>query len=209
VKKIFAICFVLLIGIYGCGKKGNEAGIEEDSPAYMLAQDLAAKLPALDPAKTVPLVVSKNFTVTAVEVVDFLQKSLGNRIEELKGLDAFQLKSVVEQQAVQMAERKLLLDAAEESNTVVSPEELDAVLNYQYSRAGGQEAFLKALSDNGLNEEEFKENIRTDLVIQNYLNVLLDQEINVTDEDILAVYEQDKTASRPAYPVSHRRKDRE
>ncbi len=194
-KKTLVLCFVLLIGIYGCGKKESQPGIEEDNPSYMLAQDLAAKLPALDPAKTVPLVVSKNFTVTAVEVIDFLQKSLGNRIEELKGLEASQLKSVVEQHAVQMAERKLLLDAAEESNTVVSPEELDAALNYQYSRAGGQEAFQKALSDNGLSEEEFKENIRTDLVIQNYMNGLLDQEITVTDEEILSVYEQDKTAS--------------
>jgi parvulin-like peptidyl-prolyl isomerase len=195
VKKTFIICFVLLVGIYGCGKKGGEAELKKDNPAFMLAQDLAAVLPALDPAKTISLVVTKNFTVTTVEVIQFFQKSMGNRINELKGLDASQLKDVVERSAVQMAERKLLLDAAQDANTVVSPEELDAALNYQYSRAGGQEAFQKALSDNGLDEEEFKENIRTDLVIQNYLNVLLDQEITVTDEEIFAVYEQDMTAS--------------
>lgn len=195
VKKTFIICFVLLVGIYGCGKKGDEAGLKKDNPAFMLAQDLAAVLPALDPAKTISLVVTKNFKITTVEVIQFLQKSMGNRTNELKGLDASQLKNIVEQQAVQMAERKLLLDAAQDAKTVVSPEELDAALNYQYSRAGGEEAFQKALSDNGLDEEEFKENIRTDLVIQNYLNVLLDQEITVTDEEIFAVYEQDKTAS--------------
>ena len=194
-KKAFVLCLVLLIGLYGCGKKGSETGLKKDNPAFMLAQDLAAVLPALDPAKTISLVVSKNFKITTVEVIQFLQTSMGNRIQELKGLDASQLKNFVEQNAIQIAERKLLLDAAMEANTVTSPEELDEALNYQYSRAGGKEAFQKALNDNGLDEKQVKENIRTDLVIQNYLNVLLAQEITVTDEEILAVYEQDKTAS--------------
>ncbi len=194
-KKIIVICFVLLIGIYGCGKKGGKTGIAKDDPAYTLAKDLSAVLPALDPAKNASLIKSKNFNITTVEVIAFLKMNMGNRTEELKGLEAAQLKDMVEQYAVQMAERKLLFDAAQDANTVVSPEELDAALNYQYSQAGGQEALLKVLSENGLDEEEFKENIRTDLVIQNYLNVLLAQEITVTDEEIFAVYEEDKTAS--------------
>jgi parvulin-like peptidyl-prolyl isomerase len=195
VKRTLFLCFVLLIGLYGCGKKGEDAGIKADSPAFMLAKDLAAVLPALDPAKTISLVVSKKFNITTVDVIQFLQTNLGNRTSELKKLDALQLKDVVERHAIQMGERRLLLDAAIETKTVVSPEELDAALNYQYSRAGGQEAFQKALYDNGLDEEEFKENIRSDLVIQNYLNALLAQEITVTDEEILASYEQDKTAT--------------
>jgi len=195
VKKIFVLCLVLLIGLIGCGKKGDEAGLEMDNPAFILAKDLSAVLPALDPAKTISLVVSKKFKITTVDVIQFLQTSMGNRIQEIKGLDASQLKDVVERSAVQMAERKLLLDAAMEANTVASPEELDVALNDLYLRAGGQEAFQKALNDNGLDEEEFKENIRIDLIIQNYLNVLLAQEITVTDEEIFAVYEQDKTAS--------------
>ena len=194
-KKTFIMCFVLLIGLYGCGKKDDAAKIGKDSPAFLLAQELAPILPALDPAKAVSLVVSRNFKITTIEVIQFLQASLGNRIQELKGLDALQLKDVVERSAVQMAERKLLLDAAQGENTVVSPEELDEAVNNQYARAGGQEGFQKALSDNGLKLEEFKENIRIDLVIQKYLSVLLDQEITVTDEEIFAVYEQDKTAS--------------
>lgn len=195
VKKPIILCFILLVGLYGCGKKGDEAGLNKDNPAFMLAQELSAVLPSLDPAKTFSLVVSKNFKITTVEVIQFLQTSLGNRIQELKGLDAEQLKDVVERSAIQIAERKLLLDAARDAKTMVSPQELDAALNYQYSRAGGPEAFLKALKDNGLDEEAFKENIRADLVIQNYLNVLLAREITVTDEEISAVYEQDKTAS--------------
>jgi parvulin-like peptidyl-prolyl isomerase len=195
VKRTLLLCFMLLIGLYGCGKKGEDAGIKADSPAFMLAKDLAAVLPALDPAKTISLVVSKKFNITTVDVIQFLQTNLGNRTSELKKLDALQLKDVVERHAIQMGERRLLLDAAIETKTVVSPEELDAALNYQYSRAGGQEAFQKALYDNGLDEEEFKENIRSDLVIQNYLNALLAQEITVTDEEILASYEQDKTAT--------------
>ena len=194
-KKTFILCFVLLIGLYGCGKKDDAARIGEDSPAFMLAQELASVLPALDPAKTVSLVVSRNFKITTGEVIQFLQTSLGNRIQDLKGLDAQQLKDVVERTAIQIAERKLLLYAAQIANTEVSPVELDEALSYQYSRAGGEEAFQKALGENGLDEEEFKENIRTDLVIQNYLNALLAQEITVTDEEIFTVYEQDKTAS--------------
>ena len=194
-KKTIVLCIVLLVGLYGCGKKGNEAGLDKNNPAFLFAQDLAAVLPALDPAKTVSLVVSKNFKITTVEVIQFIQSSMGNRIQELKGLDASQLKNFVEQNAIQIAERKLLFDAARDAKTEVSPEEFDEALNYQYSRAGGPEAFQQALNDNGLDEEEFKENIRTDLVIQNYLNVLLEREITVTDEEISAVYEQDKTAS--------------
>jgi len=195
VKKTLILCFVLLIGLYGCGKKDDAAKIGKDSPAFMLAQDLAAVLPALDPAKEISLVVSKNFKITTVGVIQFLQTSLGSRIQELKGLDAQQLKGVVEQYAVQMAERKLLLDAAKDANTVVSPEELDAALNNQYARSGGEEAFQKVLLENGLDQEEFKENMRIDLVIQKYLGVLLDQDITVSDKEIFAVYEQDKTAT--------------
>ena len=194
-KKTLILCFVLLIGLYGCGKKDDAAKIGKDSPAFMLAQDLAAVLPALDPAKEISLVVSKNFKITTVGVIQFLQTSLGSRIQELKGLDAQQLKGVVEQYAVQMAERKLLLDAAKDANTVLSPEELDAALNNQYARSGGEEAFQKVLLENGLDQEEFKENMRIDLVIQKYLSVLLDQDITVSDEEIFTVYEQDKTAT--------------
>ncbi|MCJ7580746.1 MAG: peptidylprolyl isomerase [Candidatus Aminicenantes bacterium] len=194
-KKTLILCFVLLLGLYGCGKKDDVSRIGKDSPAFLLAQELAAVLPALDPAKAVSLVVSRNFKITTVEVIQFLQASLGNRIQELKALDALQLKDVVERSAIQIAERKLLLNAAQDANTGVSPEELNEALSYQYSRAGGEEAFQKALSENGLDLEEFKENIRIDLVIQNYLGVLLAQEMTVTDEEVFAVYEQDKTAS--------------
>ena len=194
-KKSFILCVVLLVGLFGCGKKGDETGVDADRQAFVLAKDLASILPALDPANPKTLVKSKNFTLTTVDVVGFLITNLGNQTEELKRLEAAQLKDVVQQSAVQMAERRLLHDAAVEANTVVAPEELESALNSQYLGAGGQEAFEKILLDNGLDAEEFKENVRVDLLIQKYLNLLLDRDIEVTEDEIQAVYEQDKTAS--------------
>jgi parvulin-like peptidyl-prolyl isomerase len=194
-KNILVLWAVLVFGFFGCAQKGEEFQIQSNTLAFQLAKDLSEILPALDPDKMTPLIVTNTFKVTAAEVIQYLQSSLGNQTSELKGLEPGQLKDVIERGALQVAERKLLLEAALAAKTDIPNEEFEAALNAQYARAGGAEPFQKLLTDNGIDLEHFKENVRSDLVIQNYLSRYLGQDFEVTEEEIQKAYLEDKTAT--------------
>jgi parvulin-like peptidyl-prolyl isomerase len=68
-------------------------------------------------------------------------------------------------------------------------------MNFQYERAGGEDKFLQMIKENGIDIEFVKGSIEKDLRIQNYLNDIFEEEISVSEEDILKVYNADKTAS--------------
>ena len=108
--------FIILAGaswlVAGCAPKAEKVALKEGTPAFTLAKDLAAVMPALAPDKTTVLVEAKGVTITAAEVIQAIQDNLGTRTAQLKGIDAGQLKNIIEQGAIQLAERKLLLAAA-------------------------------------------------------------------------------------------------
>jgi len=194
-KRVLYLVLTLAVLFVGCSGKSEKVQLKEGTAAFELAKELAKTLPALDPGTNTVLVSAKKFEITSGEAIQAIQNNIGNRSAQLKQFDAARLKQVLEQSAVQLAERKLLLDAAAAAKTVVSPEELDKALQEQYSRAGDEKKFQEVLASNGISFDYVKSSVQANLLIDKYLNDAMAAQSSATEDEIQKAYQQDKTAS--------------
>jgi parvulin-like peptidyl-prolyl isomerase len=195
-KKFFIVVLIGAFSVTGCSsKKEPAAKIAAGGPAYLLAKDLAKVLPALNPDKPAVLISTKKFDVTAADVIQMFQYSMGNRAAQLKEMDAARLKNVFKQAARQLGERKLLLEAANQAKTAPPPEEIKAALEAQYAQAGGEQPYLETLKTNGMAIDFVKKSVTEDTIIRKYLEGIMTAAGKVTDEEIQKAYHEDKTAS--------------
>lgn len=194
-KRFIVFMLLPILLLFGCSKEQKEVNLEEGTPGYQLAKDLTPILPLLDPEVNAVLIKTNTFTMTTGEIIQTLYSNMGKRTDQLKTLDAERLRSIIEKNAAILAERKLLLEAAIKAKSSVTPEEIDKILNIQYSRSGGEEKFLQILEENGIDIEFVKGSIKKDLLIENYLNDYFASKIQVSEEEVQKVYMEDKTAS--------------
>lgn len=195
-KKILTLGFIAAFALAGCSSKKEAATkLAAGTAAYDLAKELVKTIPALDPEKPLALVTSRNFDVTAADAIKFLQDQLGAGAAQLKTLDAANLKNALERSALQLGERKLLLEAATEAKSVATPEEVKAALDAQYAQAGGEAQFAEMLKGRGMDLALVKASIAEDAKIQKYLQGLLNAAAQVTEADVKKAYAEDKTAT--------------
>jgi parvulin-like peptidyl-prolyl isomerase len=193
-KVVIFTCLVLLV-VSACSSKKESVAIKAGTPAYQLAKDLTAIIPYLDPDKNNVLVSTSRFEITTGEVLQSIQDNVGTRASELKDLPPDQLKNAIVQSAMQLAERKLLLGAAGEAKSSVSPEEITKAMNDEYSRAGGESKFLELLKTSDISIDYVKSSIQAELTIQKFLDGLFSAQAQVAEDDLKKAYEADKTAS--------------
>jgi len=195
-RKIFIVAVVAALAFSGSScKKEAPLKLSAGSTAYELAKALTATIPAMDPDKTTVLVRAKRFEVTTGDVIRMFQDSMGNGAAQLKSLDAARLKDIIEQAAVQVGERKLLIEAAARANIGATAEEVKAALDFQYTQAGGEAQLLESLKSNNVAAEDFKKRIQDNLVIQKYLSGVLGASNQVTEAEVKTAYAVDKSAS--------------
>lgn len=193
--KIILACLFVLALVWGCSQQDGGMMLQKETPAYQLAQDLAKILPVLDPDSNTVLVAAKEFSISSGDVIQSFYADMGNRALQLKEMGAEQLKPIIDQYALQMAEKRLLIQAADQANIEISPQEVDNMIAEQYNRMGGEQAFLDMLKKADVDLEHFKSNMHKDLLIQKYLDGFMAENIQVTEEEIQAAYKVDKTAS--------------
>ena len=192
----FSILFILFVFLLtACSSKGEDFKLIEGTAAYQLAKDLSATLPSLDPDLNKVMISTNEFNVTTGEVIQGLQENFGQRILQIKDLDEAQLKDLIEKNALQLAEKNLLLGEAIKAKSSVTVEELSAVLDQQYSRAGGEEKFLEMLEGQGLDIAFVKKNLEEELMIRQFLDEKIEGMTQITEDEIQQVYNKDKTAS--------------
>jgi foldase protein PrsA len=194
-KRITALALALAFLAAACARKAENVGLKEGTPAYQLAKDLSAKVPSLDPAANNVLVRTKGFDVTTGEVIQAVRDNVGTRAAQLKDLEAAQMKSVIERSAVQLAEKKLLLDAAVKAKTAAPAGEMEKALKAEQERAGGEQAFLDSLKANEIDAEHVKKSLEEQLLINAFLDSALSKDIAVSPEDVAKAYAEDRTAS--------------
>lgn len=194
-RKLFIVAILTVLVVFACSKNNGSVKLEKGTPAYELAAELAKKVPYLDPDKNNVLVSTNEFKLTTGDVIQKMMSNSGSRINQLKVLEADQLKSIIKQNAEGIAEQMLLINAAKKEGFDVTQAELDSVLNLQYARAGGEDKFVDWLSKNGFDIEYVKQDIKNSLLVQKYLDAKLADEIKVTDKDVEEAYNKDKTAT--------------
>ncbi|MEJ2636223.1 MAG: peptidylprolyl isomerase [Calditrichia bacterium] len=194
-KRFFAVLVLISAFIMACGTSNESAKLEKGTPAYDLAKAVSEKVPYMNPDKNNVLVKTNNFAVTTAEVFHTIQSNYGNRASQLQNLDSARIAGIIEGNARQIAEKKLLLSAVQKSNMTASSAEIDSVMNLQYMRAGGKTAFLKMIESNGVDTNYIKTQISEGVTIQKFLDNKLGEETKVTEDDIQKAYNEDKTAT--------------
>jgi len=194
-KRVVVIVLLPILLLMGCSKEQKEVKLEEGTPGYQLAKDLTPILPLLDPEVNAVLIKTNTFTMTTGEIIQTLYSNMGKRTDQLKTFDVERLRSIIDENATRLAERKLLLAAAKKAKSSVTQKEIDNILSFQYSRSGGEEKFLQILEENGIDLEFVKESIKKDLLIENYMNDYFASKILVSEEEVQKAYGEDKTAS--------------
>ena len=198
-KNAWTMILLSLLVAGACAPKADKAVLKEGAPAYALAKELAGKIPALGPDQTTVIAEAKGLAVTAAEVLQTMRANMGSRVDQLKTADAGQIKEIFERGATQIVERKLLLAAAKAAKNVVAPSELDQALQSEYARAGGEEAFLKALKDADVSVDYVKASVGETLLINKLLQGVAEKGPKVSEEDLRKAYAEetagDKTAS--------------
>jgi parvulin-like peptidyl-prolyl isomerase len=187
-KKLIVLPLMLAVILLACGKQNEAVILEQGSPAYTLGKELAPKMAVLDPDSNKILVKADRFRVSAGEVLAFIQSLYGNRTEGLKTMEDGQLASFIKRTTTQLGERKLLIAAAKKSGVKISDTMVDSVLTTQYARTGGEEQFLASLEASGVDFEFVKNDIKTSLLIQEYLQKTV-RERGVTEEKVQEAYQ--------------------
>ncbi|TFH00368.1 MAG: hypothetical protein E4H13_07655 [Calditrichales bacterium] len=185
---MFLLALVLLVS--SCSTEKEKVTLSADSPAYVLAKDLAAVSPALDPDSNKVIVSTDFFDVTTGEVIQVLQRNFGPRTDELKKMDANRLLQIIQGNGARIAEQKLLLTTAENEGYSVSDEMLDSLLKAQYEHVGGEEVFLNYLQKSGMTIDFVKEDIARGYVVEKYMDKVLSDAIQVSDEQLQEKYNE-------------------
>ena len=189
---------IILVGflVFSCAQKEKSAKLEKGTDLYQLAQELSQQIPILDPEKNTVIVTTKKFDITVGDVFTTLHQLYGDGIQQLKSLDTNQLTEIIKGNAIALAEKKLLLQAAEKNGIKISDAEVDSILELQYMQVGGKEKFLNYLSNANINFKALREDIRDNLAINSYLDKMIMDSVNITAEDIQRYYnETDQTAT--------------
>ncbi len=194
-KKSVSFVLIVLFIVFACSKKEDIISLKPGTKEYSLAKSLASRWSYLDPDENNDLVTTNHFKITTGEVIQTISKNMGNRITRITSLDPERLKLVIMQNAKNLAEKKLLLEAAREAKTTVTEAQVDSVLNIQYQQANGEQNFKNFLNANGIDFDYVRNEIKTGVIIENYLNRYISQHNQVTEEDIQKEYEQDKTVT--------------
>jgi len=194
-KKVVILWIVFVLIVVACSPKKESASLEKGTPAYQLAKDLSVTIKDLDPDLNQVMVKAKDFTITTGEVMLYIYSNIGSQTDRLKQLDAQNLKQYFERNAQLIVDRKLLIEQAEAAGMTVSPEKVELAFNQRAEQSGGTENFIKVLTSNGVDVDFVKEHIEIELIIQKYLDEVIEKNITVTDEEIKDLYAQDKTAT--------------
>jgi parvulin-like peptidyl-prolyl isomerase len=197
-KHVLTVILASALALSGCAQKAEKFTLKEGTPAYALAKELAAIVPALGPDKTTVLVETKTFTVTAAEVIQAARDNLGTRSDQLKTVDAGQMKKIIDQAASSLAERKILLAAAVAAKTVLPAEELDKALQSEYSRAGGEKGFLETLKGADVSIDHVKKSVEETLLINKFLAGIAESHGKVSEADVRKAFEQESRGDKTA-----------
>ena len=131
----------------------------------------------------------------------------GNRTDQIKAIDAGQLKNLIDKAATSLAERKLLLAAATAAKTVVPAEELEKTLQAQYAQAGGEPAFLEALKKADISIDHVKKSIQESILINKFLFGVAEAGAKVTDDDLRKAYELETVRRQDGLGTAYPRPD--
>jgi len=193
-KRLIILLMIAAIGLVSCSKE-NSGKLEKDSPAYVFAKELASKNTYLNPDSNIVLISTTMGKTTAGDVITVIYDNFGNKIEQVKSMNGPRLKSMIEGIAEDITIKKVLKKKADDFGIKVTAEEVDSIIQKQYTQFGGEEKFTEFLKENGMDIEKVKKDMHDGVKIQKYIHEMLGKDIEVTEAEIDDMYKEDITAS--------------
>jgi parvulin-like peptidyl-prolyl isomerase len=171
-----------------CSQKAESIKLEPGTPAYAMAEKLAARIPYLDPEQNNPLVRCKSFDIRTGDLADYVARFYATRLANIDQVPDSELTKYVRETANQLANLKLYLTAAVKSDISISPAELDSVINIYVETAGGEEAYRKRLAQAQQSPEDIRELTRKNLTCRRFAEEMIRDEATVSEDEILEKY---------------------
>ena len=193
-RKIYCT-FLMLLAIIMCSENKNDGRLKKRSPAYVLAKELAQKLPSLDPDSNKTLITTSKYNITTGTVIEALYKNFGKNVKKLKESTAILIKEKIVENAEIIAQKKMLLMAAEKAGTIISKTEIDSLLNSQYDLYGGKEKFLEQLNRNEISIDFVVKDYQESYLIQRFLEESIAKELQFDADDIFKIRQENEMAT--------------
>lgn len=194
-KALLRLFVVLTLLIVACGNQGPEQPYAEGTPQFEFFQKLSDSLDvqAVNPTDAKALITTSEFTVWSYDIMPNIYRMFNRFENSLQQLPKSQLENQIIQGAQREAEKELLLAAARDQNVSVSEDSVQSQLQQIYDSRGGKENFEQFVEQQGFTMERVEQDVRSQLVIQQYMDDVLENQIEVTEDELQEVYEQDKS----------------
>lgn len=190
----FILLFLVMAVFYvTCSK--DQSKLEKGTAVYEFALKLSQKLPYLNPDENNPVVKTNSFEMKTGAVIKAMYDNMGKNSEQFYSLDSASLKNIVINNAKQLAEKEILLNAARKNGKPLSGAQMDSLTSQQYNRYGGKERFAQMLKQRGIEFDFVKKQIEESIIIQKYLDQVAEEQSHISDEDLQKLYNQGKTVT--------------
>ena len=172
--KRLILLVIIAVLMFGCGQ--DSAKLDQGTPEYDFAKNISEKISYFDPDANNPIVTTNQFTITSGKLLGTIYQTAGNRTSQFLSLDSAVLKDVLINNATQLAEKELLLEAARKENVQVTQDRIDSLLNQQYMRHGSREKFAENLQKMGVDITDIEQQMKESLIIETYLEKVMAEE---------------------------------
>jgi parvulin-like peptidyl-prolyl isomerase len=197
-KKWMILILFYSAGYFGCQKEPEIMSLTSGSFAYQLGNKMAPILPVMDPVSNRVLATTRDFHVSAGEVLFEIHSSMGNETANFANTTRDQLASFIRRYTKQLVEQKLLVQAAGKAGIQINDSEAENILNQQYQKAGGREKLLESLKKSGMSITYMQRKIVQNLMVNRYLDQIVEERVPVTEKQVMKAYVaylQDTTVS--------------
>ena len=194
-KKSLIIAVGIALVVFACGKKGPDPRYAPDTKEYQFFKTLAEKAPILNPDEANELIRTSAFSIYTNDVMPLIYRQWSRYASMLDKIPPDQVTNFVYYAAKQEAERRLLVLAAEENNVTVADSTLEAEMQKVFASAGGEEAFVKSITGQGLTLDFVRDDIRNSMVARKFLNDTVFDSIQASDQEVEQMYGKDKLAT--------------
>jgi parvulin-like peptidyl-prolyl isomerase len=191
-RSFIAAMLSALLLITACSKSGR---YPKDSKQYAFFTKLSAVLPNLNPSKKVELIKTTKFTVYSTDVMPALYRNLSPYEATIQNIPKDQLTAFVIRQINAEGEKRLLELAAAEGKITVPKDSVESSIQKIFKNMGGKEQFLKQLTSDGMTLPEFEAEVKSNRIIQKYIESVLFKNISVSSGEILDFYNQERFAT--------------
>jgi len=190
-SNFFALVMILLL-LSACSKP-EAPRYAADSPEYAFFKKLSEKAPILNPDEVNELIHASKFAITTNDIMPDIYRGFGGNANNLESMPEDRIKMAIQQTAVRLADKQLLLCGAADEKISVSDELVNTKLEEIYATNGGKEAFIDRIGQQGFTIEYVEKDVRENLIITEFQKSASSGE--PTEEEVRDAYDADKTAS--------------